>query len=274
MIRIIVGVLLLIGMLNSAIQNPSGSTIANPYEAQGYMMGKVLIFVLAAWLIYSGIKQRQLKKSQTVEKKQKEVTKKEKPNIVPFLRLFFMDYKAFLSKYIKLDKPPYWLLFLLLMGGTRVLISMHYAIVEQIPNYPVQDWFSMLFFSLIGGIILGFIIYWVVGSIFHLGVLIAGGEKGAKASRMIYLYSGIPLYLTITLHMLINMVAFESEYFLFGGSYGSIRLGIIAISLASLYGIWLAYIAARITKKTKKIHSILLFIALPIAVQVLLLVYT
>ena len=56
MVRIVVGVLLLLGTLNSLAQ--STAVLSNSYELQGFILGKLGAVALGIWLIYSGIKKR------------------------------------------------------------------------------------------------------------------------------------------------------------------------------------------------------------------------
>jgi hypothetical protein len=56
MIRIIIGVLLILGTLSSLAQ--SAAVLSNSYELQGFIFGKVVIIALSIWLIYSGVKKR------------------------------------------------------------------------------------------------------------------------------------------------------------------------------------------------------------------------
>jgi len=257
MIRIIIGALLILGTFTRSIQTPFDGGIENYYELQGYLLGKAVFFIVGIWLLYSGIIKLKKKK------------KSESPlYFYQFVKVFFTDYKSSLSNWFKKKKVPYFFLMIVISGTYRTLMQMHHAILGGNPSYPIQDWFSLWLFAILGGIILGFILYWLIGSIFHLGVLIAGGEKNAKTSRLIYLYSGFPVYLAVLLFMLVNMIVFESEYFQFGGSFSSIWAGVIVLLVSTLYSYYLAYIGVRTVQRTKRIPSILLYIIFPLAIQI------
>ena len=60
MIRIIIGVLLILGTLGSLAK--SAAVLSNSYELQGFILGKIIIIALGIWLIYSGVKKRKAHK--------------------------------------------------------------------------------------------------------------------------------------------------------------------------------------------------------------------
>ena len=207
---------------------------------------------------------RKLKKQADSKAAKNVASKKVELGIVDCCKSFFGNYKAYLTKYIELKKPPYWLMVLWIYGISRVLQKINSSISAGTSDYAIQHWLSLWIAALIGGIVIGFIGYWLVGSIFHVGVLLAGGKKKAKTSRMIFLYAGLPFSLTVIILMLINMIAFRGDYFAYGGLEQSWNT--LAI-LASLYSLILGYIGVREIQKTKKVRSILLFIALPIVLH-------
>ncbi|MFH0837967.1 MAG: Yip1 family protein [Patescibacteria group bacterium] len=262
MIRIIFGILILIGLANQFIVMKA-PTFDNVAEMQGYVAAKIAFLVLAIWLISSGIKKRRAKQGKTEEKS--------KMGMIDFFKSYFGGYKAFLHKNIELKKPPYWLLVIWFYGVVRVLVRLDSSVAGIGFNFNIQGWFDLWVTSLVLGAVIGFIGYWLVGSIFHLGVLLAGGHKKAKTSRMIFIYSGIPHTIAVMALFFVGMLALRENYFLNGGL--DPRWFYIS-GAASFYSIVLGYIGAVEVQKTKKIRSILLFLVVPIALYASIYLYS
>ena len=255
MLRIIFGILVLIALCNEFIFSKM-PTFENSDVMTGFVLGQIVLVALAIWLISSGIKKRRAKKGETAEKP--------KEGMVGFLKSFFGNYKAFLHKNIELKRPPYWLLVIWFYGVARVLVRLDSSVAGIGANFGIQGWFDLWVTSLVLGAVIGFIGYWVVGSIFHLGVLLAGGHKKAKTSRMIYVYAGLPHTIAVMAIFFVGMLALHENYFLNGGIDPSwLRIAIAA----SLYSIILGYIGVREIQKTGKVRSILLFLVLPILIH-------
>jgi len=261
MLRIVFGILLIVGML-SAFVTQSAPTFEDGAEMQGYVIAQIAFIALAIWLISSGIKKRRAKKQGSDKAGKVETVGKTKMAMVDFLKSFFGDYKAFLRKNIELKKPPYWLMVIWLYGVVRMLIRIDSSVGGiGVVSFGIHGWFDMWVSSLIFGSVIGLIGYWVIGSIFHLGVLLAGGHHKAKASRMVFVYSSIPHTIAVMALFFVGMLGLRGNYFLDGGldpSWFHISMA------ASLYSIVLGYIGAREVQKTKKIRSILIFIVLPV----------
>jgi hypothetical protein len=266
MFRIIFGIILLLAMLNQFVAQKA-PVFAEVSEMQGYVAAQIVFLVLAIWLIYSGIKKRKAHNHAAKGADIKEDAKKEGMLLTDFFKSFFGDYKTFLRESIELKRPPYWLCVIWLYGIARVAIRLNTGIGT---TFDLQNWLPFWASALLLGIVIGFIGYWVIGSIFHLGVLLAGGHKKAKTSRLIYVYCWMPHALVVTATFLAAMLGQRENYFLNGGIAAN---WFYPATFASLYSIILGYIGATEIQKTKKIRSILLFILLPFVIHAGVILY-
>lgn len=261
MLRIILGAFILIAMISQFVTQKA-PVFTEMAEMQGYIVAQIAFLVLAIWLISSGIKKRKEKKG--------EAASTAKEGLLDFFKSFFGDYKGFLRKNIELKRPPYWLFVIWFYGVTRVLIKLDSSVAGIGVNFGISGWFDMWLISLILGAAIGFIGYWLVGSIFHLGVLLAGGHKKAKTSRMIFVYAGLPHTIAVMALFIVGMLGLRENYFSSGGLDPS---WFHIATAATLYSIILGYIGVREVQKTKKIRSILLFLVLPILIHASIYLY-
>jgi len=244
---------MLLGMLSSFTRpNPLPT---ETYEHAGFIIGQILFFVLSLWLIYSGIKGR--------KKIKKEGKKREKIKFIDFTRLFFTKYKNFLTKYISEKRPPFFFLIMVIFGVSRFLDRVQSGIFSDNP-LPIHDWLSNWFCAVIFGFVIGFVGYWLIGSIYHLFVRLAGGAKNPRASRNIFLYSMIPSSLAIIITQFIKMLVFGNSYFEWASNQYLNIASLVLWILGSIYGFILFYIGARDIQKTGKIRSIIFFLIIPI----------
>lgn len=266
MIRIILGAFILLAMLGQFAAQKA-PVFTEMSEMQGYIIAQIAFAVLAIWLIASGIKKRRARKLATkVDEKAGEM-KKEKMPLTVFLKSFFGDYKDFLHKNIEHASPPYWLSIVWLYGIARVAVRFNTGMGT---TFNFQGWLAFWLATLFLGAFIGLIGYWIVGSIFHLGVLLAGGHKKAKVSRMIYVYCWLPYSLAIMITFLAAMLGLRENYFLNGGMGAAWFHPATAVSL---YSIILGYIGTTEIQKTKKVRSILLFLILPILLHAAVFLY-
>ena len=254
MLRIILGILIIIGSLKSMGGIVGVNSISTPDDEAffyGVVAGKIILLILSIWLIYSGIRkirQKGNKKSGGVSAWQ-------------FLKEFFGSYTSFIEKYFKNKKPPFFFSIFWMFG---ISIAFNFIIAWISHGNYVLNWLYTWLFALILGLILALMGYWVMGSIYHIFVRLSGGEKNAKVSRYIYLYSGLPVFIVVIFSMIINMLVYGNEYLL-GNideilSYIWLFLKIVAL----IYSIVLGYIGVRNMQKTKKIRSVIFFIIIPI----------
>jgi len=255
MVRIIFGILILLGLLGS-VADPNPPTFGSHSEMMGFATAQIALLILSIWLIHSGIRKRQLKKGKKIEEAE--------IGIIPLAKEYFTSYKGFLTKYIGTGKPPYWFLVFWAYGLSKALVRFDALLIGATANYSINTWLGFWLISLVWGIVIALIGYWVVGSIFHLGVLLAGGKGKAKTSRLIYLYSSMPHVLAAIVLIALNMLVMGKNYF----EYGGLAIEwLLVLFIAATYSWYLAYAGAVKIQKTKKFRSILIFLILPILLQ-------
>lgn len=262
MLRIIIGIIIVIAFLGS-LASQSVPNFGSDAEMMGYVISQIAFVALAIWLIYSGIEKRQRKKGNQIEKV--------KGDVLPLVREYFHSFKAFLTKYVMQSKTPYWFLVLWGYGLSKALIRLDISVGGAGIDYSINNWTVLWMVGLILGLIMGLIGYWLLGSLFHLGVLIAGGKGMAKTSRLINLYASLPHTLVVIAVIAFNMLALRGSYFEYGGLA---NVWIFMTFAAAIYSWYLGYVGAMEIQKTKRVRSILIFLVLPILLQSSIFLYS
>ncbi len=217
---------------------------------------------MGIYLLYSGIKKEKKKKSSN--------SNINRLGIFDFIKYYFKDYQSFLKKYVIDKKPAYWLLILWFYGLNKVLIRFSESPASMSIKYHIDNYSIFWISAVILGIIIAFIAYYALGSIFHLAVMLAGGKGKMKNSRLIFLYSSLPYTLSIFVLILINMLILRRGYF---ESNGMDLVYLLIITVAHIYSLYLNYKGAIFIQKTKKIRSIIIMIVFPILLQIMIYAY-
>ena len=260
MLRIIIGILIVIGSLKSMGDVWAGNSITTPDDEAffyGVVVGKVLLLLLSIWLIYSGIKKIRQKNN--------------KISAWYFLKEFFGSYTDFIEKCFKNKKPPFFF-WVFWMAG--ISIAFNFIINWISRGDYVLNWLYTWLFALILGLILALVAYWGMGSVYHLFVRLSGGERNARVSRYIYLYSGLPVFIIVIFSVIINMLVYGNEYLLGNVNETLNYIWLFLKFSAVIYSIILGYIGVRNMQKTKKIRSVIFFILIPVLLHVSIAAYS
>ncbi|MEK7448749.1 MAG: tetratricopeptide repeat protein [Planctomycetota bacterium] len=176
-----------------------------------------------------------------------------------FISDFLFRYKHFLRTYLAIDNLPFFYLTLWLTGMARIINKMEFK-----QKYPSDNWIIVWLVIMLGGIVAGFLYYWVTGTVYHWFARLSGGARNYRLSRYILLYSFLPYHLIIIFSIIINMIIYGNKYF--AGNTNTIlnyvEFGITLIVL--VYSLILSFIGIRVLQQTKLIRSVIFFIILPI----------
>ena len=107
------------------------------------------------------------------------------------IKVVVVDFVGFAQQYLGRPGPPLMYIAVWLIGMDAVAggIELGYVYGEQ---YDVDNWFFAWIRIIVGGAAIGIFRYWLVGSIFHIVVIAAGGKGIARTSRYILLYALLP----------------------------------------------------------------------------------
>jgi hypothetical protein len=128
------------------------------------------------------------------------------------IKVVVVDFVGFARSYLVNPGPPLMYIAIWLIGMDAVAggIELSYVYGEQ---YDVDNWFFAWIRIIVGGAALGVFRYWVVGSIFHIVVVLAGGTGIARTSRYILLYALLPASVTNLSIKIIQMLIYQNGYF-------------------------------------------------------------
>jgi tetratricopeptide (TPR) repeat protein len=168
------------------------------------------------------------------------------------------------------SNPPYRLAFIWIIGISAYLSGMDMRLAFG-GGVPYADWDKIWAIALIIGLLPGYITYWIWGSLYHLGVIIAGGTRGrgsGDASRHIYIVGAMPLAISVMVTAVVNTAVYRNSYFT-GPTYAGLDIGLFLFYLAAfIYTIVLWIRGARRVQSTKPVRTALLFAVLPSVVLV------
>jgi Flp pilus assembly protein TadD len=179
-----------------------------------------------------------------------------------FIKELLTNYKHFLETHFMADKPPFLFVMMWLLGMCSIIyrIEMNYLSTQ---TYELDSWILVWAFILIGGVILGYLGYWIGGTLYHLRVWVSGGSTNFKISRNLFLYTGLPIYMVAVFIAIVDTFAYGSGYF---AERSNVLLDIILLGLCVLgiiCAISLSYRGVCLLQKTKRVRSIIFFIVLP-----------
>ncbi|MEE9610131.1 MAG: tetratricopeptide repeat protein, partial [Desulfatiglandales bacterium] len=186
-------------------------------------------------------------------------------NALTFPRLIkelLTNYKNFLKTHLIADKPPFLFIMIWLLGMCSIIyrIEMNYLSSQ---TYEVDNWILVWAFILIGGVILGYLGYWIGGTLYHLRVWVSGGSTNFRISRNLFLYTGLPIYMVAVFVAIVDTFAYGSGYF---AERSNVLLDLILLGLCVLgiiCAISLSYRGVCLLQKTERVRSIIFFIVLP-----------
>jgi len=132
--------------------------------------------------------------------------------IVDVVRDVFRDFPTFAKRYLAGDTPPAIILVIWLLGMDAVAGAMELEFVQS-GTYAVNNWFHAWLRIMGMGILLGTARYWIVGTLFHGIVHLAGGRGPMRTSRYIFLYSALPVVVVDLLLKVFQMIHYGNDYF-------------------------------------------------------------
>ena len=135
-----------------------------------------------------------------------------RPNLPDVIRDVVVDFTGFATRHLGAPHPPLMFIAIWLIGMDTIAggIELGYIYTEQ---YEVDNWFFAWIRIVIGGAAMGVFRYWLVGSIFHLVVMLSGGKGEARTSRYILLYSLLPASVLNLLIKIVQMLIYQNGYF-------------------------------------------------------------
>ena len=180
----------------------------------------------------------------------------DKVTLIEYFKYLFRDFPSFSEAYLQVKRPPHLFFVIWLSGIAGVFDRLEYYEAEP------SGWVEIWIIAAIGGILTGYLAYWIGGAIYHLRVKWSKGRDHAIASRNIYMYSGVPISVTMVIWMFLNMVTYGNDYFYSDGSTIDVLFVLIFIG-AVAYSIRLSYKAVMHVQKTKRTPAIVWFVVLP-----------
>lgn len=172
-----------------------------------------------------------------------------------------VDFVGFAQRHLVQPNPPLMYIAIWLIGMDAVAggIELGYVYGQQ---YDVDNWFFAWLRIIVGGTAIGIFRYWLVGSIFHLIVLAAGGRGIARTSRYILLYALLPASVVNLSIKVLQMLLYQNEYF--AGDRNVAVEGIFGLLMMAAYvfTIVLCYRGMRALQQTDRRRSIVMLAAL------------
>jgi hypothetical protein len=157
----------------------------------------------------------------------------EKLTFPDVIKAVFTDYVGFAERHLKEPNPPAMLVAVWLIGMDAVAggIELENVLGQQ---SAVQDWFHTWIRIMVGGAAAGALRYWLVGSLFHVMVLGAGGKGPARTSRYIFLYAALPVSVVDLSIKVLQMLVYGNGYFI--GSTNAALEGVFAALMLAAFG--------------------------------------
>jgi hypothetical protein len=186
-----------------------------------------------------------------------------KPTFPDLVKLVFTDFVGFAQQYLTSSPPPLMYIAVWLIGMDTMAGGIELAYIAS-DQYEVDNWFYAWIRIIVGGAAMGIVRYWLVGTIFHFVVLLAGGTGPARTSRYILLYALLPMSVCNLSIKILQMLLYGNKYFagqtsgLVEGLFGLIMLGVY------VYTIVLCYRGMCALQQTDKRRSIALLATLSI----------
>ena len=148
------------------------------------------------------------------------------------IKIIVVHFVWFAKHYLTRPKPPLMYIAVWLIGMDAVVGGMEltYAYSGQ---YDLNNWFVAWVRIIVGGPLIGVFRYWLIGSIFHLIVLAAGGSGEARTSRYIVLYALLPAAVTNVSIKIVQMLLYQNNYF--AGQRNAVFEGLFGIGMMIAY---------------------------------------
>lgn len=138
---------------------------------------------------------------------------------------------------------PVWFLFLFTLGVSGVIDRLEVKNTflvgaDGTANLPMSYIYGIL---IGGGLIGGFINYYVQGGVYHLLVLLSGGKEGFGRSANVYLYGSWPLHI-FSVALTVTLLAIKGQQYWTEGTHPVVEnltmvamIGLIVLTIANRY---------------------------------------
>ena len=179
-----------------------------------------------------------------------------------FIKELFTNYKDFLKTHLIAEKPPFLFMVVWLLGMSSIIgrIEMRYVSTQEVQ---LDNWILIWALIVMGGLISGYLSYWIGGALYHLRVWLSGGSGDYKISKNLFLYTGLPLYFAIIFSEIVDTFVYGSRYFT-EPTHMVLDLVLSVLCIAGIiYAISLSYRGVCLLQKTKRVPSIIFFVVLP-----------
>ena len=184
------------------------------------------------------------------------------------LKWIFVDFVGFSRRYLTSAPPPLMYMAVWLIGMDAMAGGIELAYISG-QQYLVDNWFYAWLRIMGGGAAMGFFRYWLVGSIFHIVVVAAGGHGLARTSRYILLYALVPASVCNLSVKILQMLLYGNKYFT--GQTNAVVEGFFGMVMMAAYvfTIVLCYRGMRTLQQTDKRRSVLVLVGLTFGMLVL-----
>ena len=186
----------------------------------------------------------------------------EKLSFIEYIKAVFKDFPSFCDKYLRVKNPPY-LFFIIWAVGVA-------SAIDRMSDYGSSSWMEVWAIVLIGGLIAGYLQYWIGGAIYHLRVKWSKGGDNYDASRNINMFSGIPIAIASIGSLLLNTIVYGNDYFKSGDGSSLDILFFFVIITAIAYSIRLSYKGVMFIQQTEKTRAMIWFVVLPAIFYILI----
>jgi len=177
------------------------------------------------------------------------------------IKLVVVDFVGFARQYLGRPNPPLMYITVWLIGMDAVAggIELGYIYGGQ---YDVDNWFFAWIRIIAVGMPIGVFRYWVVGSMFHLVVIAAGGHGLFRTSRYILLYALMPASVINLSIKILQMLLYQNGYF--AGERNTAVEGVFGIAMMAAYvfTIVLCYRGMRAVQQADARRSITMLVLL------------
>jgi len=196
--------------------------------------------------------------------------------LAQFFREFIVNNKTFLEIHLVEKSQPYLLLVLWMFGMANIirLIEIREKLFEIIGisgKIIPENWIILWCIIIGAGLLFGIIGYWIGGFLYHLRVIFSKGTPDFRLSRLIYLYSGIPLFFFTILIEIIAAIKYGSSYFEAAQSAVFIISMMTLLVTGVFFTLHLSFRAVRQVYRTRKDLSIIFFMIIPIVYHLVML---
>lgn len=181
----------------------------------------------------------------------------DKVNFFHHFKECFINFSKFAKDNLMVSSPKYLLLVIWVLGMGNA--------VDRITSSSSSSWGEVWAIVIFGGILSGVVAYYIGGWFYHVRVNWSKGAGTIDTSRNIYIFSSLPIAVVSIGSLIVNQVAYGSDYF---GTYHSdtssidVIFGLLVIAAIG-YSIYISYHAVRDVMHAEKGRAIWWFVVAP-----------